>query len=98
MELVQTFANSRVRKTMCKIVILVLSTSKMCKTGLQVAYCKSNPLCSGHSLLYPPHNEVDGVYIGFTLSVRPSVRLSVNPASRVCSVAPTVLDGSISYL
>ena len=33
-------------------------------------------------------------YIGFT----PSVRLSVRPASRVHSVAPTVLVGSISYL
>ena len=45
--------------------------------------------------LYPPHNEVvAGGYIGFTPSVRPSVR----PASRVHSVAPTVLVGSISYL
>ena len=35
-----------------------------------------------------------GGYIGFTPSVRPSLC----PASRVRSVAPTVLDGSISYL
>ena len=35
-----------------------------------------------------------GGYIGFTPSVRPSIR----PASRVRSVAPTVLIGSISYL
>ena len=32
------------------------------------------------------------------LSIRPSVRQSVFPASRVRSVAPTVLLGSISYL
>ena len=44
-------------------------------------------------LLYPPHNEVVGGYFGFTLSVRPSV----HPTSRVRSVAPTVLVGSISY-
>ena len=31
-------------------------------------------------------------------SVHPSVCPSVRPASRVCSVAPTVLVGSISYL
>ena len=36
-------------------------------------------------LLYPPNNEVVGGYIGFTLSVRPSVRLSVRP-----SVPPAV--------
>ena len=45
---------------------------------------------------------VGGGYVGFTqsvrLSVRPSTRLSVCPASRVRSVAPTVLVGSISYL
>ena len=29
------------------------------------------------------------------VSLRPSVCLSVRPSSRVCSVAPTVLDGSI---
>ena len=28
------------------------------------------------ALLYPPNNEVVGGYIGFTPSVRPSVRLS----------------------
>ena len=35
---------------------------------------------------------------GILVSLRPSVHLSVPPASRVCSVAPTVLAGSISYL
>ena len=45
------------------------------------------------SSLYPPHNEVVGGYIGFTSSIRPSVR----PASCVCSVATTGLVGSISY-
>ena len=49
-------------------------------------------------LLYPPKYEVVGGYIGFTPSVRPSVCPSVHPASRVRSVAPTVLVGSISYL
>ena len=44
--------------------------------------------------LYPPHNEVVWVYIGFILSVCPFVC----PAFRVCSVASTVLVGSISYL
>ena len=53
------------------------------------------------SSLYPPHNEVvgwgGGVY--WFHSVRPSVRPSrVRPASRVRSVASTVLVGSISYL
>ena len=43
-------------------------------------------------LLYPPHNEVVGVY--WFHSVCPSVR----PTSRVHSVAPTLLVGSISYL
>ena len=38
-------------------------------------------------LLYPPHNEVVGVGVYWFHSVRPSVR----PASRVRSVAPTVL-------
>ena len=38
-----------------------------------------------------------GGYIGFTLSVRPSVRPSVCPASRVPSLAPTVLVGPFSY-
>ena len=42
------------------------------------------------ALLCAPHNEVVGGYIGF----HPSVR----PVSRVYSVAPTVLVGSISYL
>ena len=49
-------------------------------------------------ILYPLHNEVVGGYIGFTPSVHPSVCPSDHPASRVCSVAPTVLVGSISYL
>ena len=39
-------------------------------------------------------SELVGGYIGFTLSVRPSIR----PASRVCSIVPKVLVGSISYL
>ena len=46
-------------------------------------------------LLYPPHNEVVG---GILVSLRPSVCPSVCPASRVRSVTPTVLVGSISYL
>ena len=41
------------------------------------------------------HNEVVG---GILVSLRPSICLSVRPASRVRSVAPTVLVGSISYL
>ena len=49
-------------------------------------------------LLYPPHNEVvGGVYLFH--SVHPSVCSSrVRPASRVRSVASTVLVWSISYL
>ena len=42
------------------------------------------------ALLYPPHNEVVGGYIGFTPSVR--------PASRVRSVASIVQDGFFPYL
>ena len=53
------------------------------------------------SSLYSPLNEVVGGYTGFTPSVqtsrRPSVCPSVRPASRVRSVVPTVLVGSISY-
>ena len=53
------------------------------------------------ALLYPPNNEVDGGYIGFTPSVcpslRPSVRLSVCPACRVRSWTFTVLDGFFPY-
>ena len=46
--------------------------------------------------IIPPHNEVVG---GILVSLRRlSVRPSVCPASRVCSVASTVLVGSISYL
>ena len=49
------------------------------------------------SLLYPTHNEVVwGVY--WFHSVRPSVCLSVRPASRVRSVASTVQDGFFPYL
>ena len=48
--------------------------------------------------LIPPHIEIVGGYIGFTPSVRPSICPSVSPTFRVCSVAPTVLVGSISYL
>ena len=48
-------------------------------------------LYNGVSLLY---NERVGGYIGFT----PSIRLSVRPALCVCSVAPRVLVGSTSYL
>ena len=49
-------------------------------------------------LLYPLYNEVVGGYIGFTPSVRLSIRPCVCPASHVRSVVPTVLVGSISYL
>ena len=45
-------------------------------------------------LIIPPAQRSCWRYTGFTPSVRPSVR----PASRVRSVAPTVLVGSISYL
>ena len=39
-----------------------------------------------------------GILVSLRPSVSPSFRLSVHPASRVRSVAPTVLIGSISYL
>ena len=42
--------------------------------------------------------EVVVGYIGFTSSVRASVRLSVRPASPVQSVASTVQDGFFPYL
>ena len=51
------------------------------------------------SSFYTPHTtKLLGGYIGFTRSVCPSVRPSVHPASCVCSVTPTVLVGSFSYL
>ena len=46
----------------------------------------------------PRFNEVDGGYTGITLSVCPSVRLSVCGQNRVRSVSSTILIGSISYL
>ena len=50
------------------------------------------------NLLYNNNEVVGGYYIGFTPSIRPSVCPCVRPASRVRSVAPTVLVGSIWYL
>ena len=48
---------------------------------------------------YTPRNEVRGGYIGFTLSVCPSVRLSVCLLTfRVRPVASTVQDGFFPYL
>ena len=48
---------------MCKIVILLLSTSKMCKIGLQAAdYKITSPvvtLCSGHSLFCLAQGQVN---------------------------------------
>ena len=53
-------------------------------------------------LLYPPHIEVVGVYIGFApsvrLSVRPSICPSIRPVSGVRSVASIVQDGFFPYL
>ena len=49
------------------------------------------------AIIIPPHNEVVGRVYWFH-SVRPSVCPSVRPASRVRSVTPTVLVGSISSL
>ena len=45
-------------------------------------------------IIIPPLNEVEEVYTGFNLSVRPSVR----GQNRVRSVPSTILAGSISYL
>ena len=51
-------------------------------------------------IIIPPHNEVAGGggwgwgVGGLLVSLRPSVR----PASRVSSVVPAVLVGSVSYL
>ena len=50
------------------------------------------------SLLYPPLNEIEGGYTGFTLSVYPFVRLSDCGQNLVRSVSSTILAGSISYL
>ena len=47
--------------------------------------------------LYPTQRSWRG-YIGFTLSVCPSVRLPVCGQHHVCSVSSTILAGSISYL
>ena len=61
------------------------------------------------SVNIPPANEVEGMIliippaqrscwgVYWFHSLHPSVRLSIRPASRVHSVVPTVLVGSISY-
>ena len=54
------------------------------------SHYKDNMTSRPFYLILPPHNEVVEGYICFTPSV--------SPTSRVCSVAPTVLGGSISYL
>ena len=46
----------------------------------------------------PTSTKLKGGYTGITLSVRPSVRLSVCGQNRVRSVSSTILIGSISYL
>ena len=48
-------------------------------SGVNGPYMYTNSVISG-ILLYPPNNEVVGGYIGFTPSVRPSVRTYVPPA------------------
>ena len=54
------------------------------------------------SMSWPHHTpctmKLLGGYIVFTPSVHLSVCPSIRPTSRVCSVVPTVLVGSISYL
>ena len=53
----------------------------------------------GHSIFIPPAStKLIGGYTGITLSVCPSVRLSVCGQNRVCSVSSRILIGSISYL
>ena len=56
---------------------------------------------SSHVIIPPAQRSCWGVYWFHSVrpSVHPSVRPSrIHPASRVCSVGPTVLVGSISYL
>ena len=56
-----------------------------------VMWKKDTRLYFHWKLIIPPHTtNLLGGYIGFTPSIP--------PASRVCSVAPSVLVGSISYL
>ena len=59
--------------------------------GLQYLDCWHTGVIT---VIIPPHNKVVGGVYWF----HPSVRLSVRLASRVRSVAPPVLVGSISYL
>ena len=50
-------------------------------------------------LLYPPHNENVGGYIGFTPSVHPSVRPSVRPSSRIpCPLCSAFSSGWIHFI
>ena len=72
--------------------------SSIGKTITEICPKECLTLKNTSKFLYPLHNEVvGGGYTGFTPSVRPSICLSVRPASRVNSVAPTILIGSISF-
>ena len=52
----------------------------------------------GKKLIIPPHNEVVGGYIGFTLSVHPSVRLSIHPSRIPCPLCSAYSSGWIRFI
>ena len=69
----------------------------MCLFWGCTAFCETHT-ADISTWLYPSHNEVvGGILVSLRLSVRLSVCPSVCPASRVRSVAPTVLVGSIPF-
>ena len=63
--------------------------------------CNANAFNDESTSLFiipPASTKLIGGYTGITLSVRPSVRLSICGQNRVRSVSSTILIGSISYL
>ena len=73
--------------THCTMVLNQRKISRSLSTNVGVSSVQHTVQWSLVTLLYPPHNEVVGGYIGFT----PSVRLSVRPAARggLCAVTRT---------
>ena len=79
----------------CHFEIHFIKEKLCCLICITMTFVPKDPI-NNKSSLYPPNNEVVGGVYWFH-SFRPSVRPSICPTSRVRSVAPTVLVGSIAY-